>query len=56
MTPVSHGGGIEPCFQSLTWVGFDPWRPQSGSDLLLHKHFETVVFEEFCREIGKGKK
>lgn len=49
VTPVSHGEGS----QSFTWVGLDQWRPQSGSDLLLHKPFEPVVFEKFVFVRGK---
>lgn len=52
MTPVSHGE--EPGSQSFPLVCLDPWRLQSGSDLLLHKHFETVVFETFFF-VGEGK-
>lgn len=58
-TPVRRGEGIEFCSQNLeTWVGLDQWRPQSVSDLLLYKHFETVVFEKFAlwgEKIGKIK-
>lgn len=48
VTPVSHGVGIQSCSQSFTWVGLDPGTPQSGPDLPLYKHFETVVFEKFA--------
>ncbi len=32
---------------SLGWDWTNDW-PQSGSDLLLHNHFVTVVFEKFA--------
>lgn len=40
---------------SELYLGLDQWRPQSGSDLPLHKRFETVVFEKFALQ-GKNAK